>query len=174
MNTGNPTPMAPRGNAAGMSLPRSRWQRIRHRLHRLPADLKRGRGWMLALAAALLLLAAFLPPLRLAREVVNHLVVLDITQSMYVADTSIDGRTVSRLAFVQRALTDALATLPCGSQLGLGIFASRRTLLLLAPIDVCENRVELEQAIEQGPSSSYPIGRVLAEVELPVDVHWAA
>ncbi|RZL51669.1 MAG: 6-phosphogluconolactonase, partial [Sphingomonas sp.] len=31
----------------------------------------------------------------------------------------------------------------------------------------------LEQAIEQGPSSSYPIGRVLAEVELPVDVHWA-
>ncbi len=32
----------------------------------------------------------------------------------------------------------------------------------------------LEAAIEQGASSAYPVGRVLADVELPVDVHWAA
>ena len=32
----------------------------------------------------------------------------------------------------------------------------------------------LEQAIEQGASSNYPVGRVLADVELPVDIHWAA
>ena len=32
----------------------------------------------------------------------------------------------------------------------------------------------LEQAIEQGASSNYPVGRILAEVELPVDIHWAA
>ncbi len=32
----------------------------------------------------------------------------------------------------------------------------------------------LEAAIEQGPSSHYPIGRVLADVELPVDIHWSA
>lgn len=31
----------------------------------------------------------------------------------------------------------------------------------------------LETAIEQGASSSYPVGRVLADVELPVDIHWA-
>ena len=31
----------------------------------------------------------------------------------------------------------------------------------------------LERAIEQGPSSAYPIGRVLADVELPIDIHWA-
>jgi 6-phosphogluconolactonase len=31
----------------------------------------------------------------------------------------------------------------------------------------------LEDAISQGPSSSYPIGRVLADTELPVDIHWA-
>lgn len=31
----------------------------------------------------------------------------------------------------------------------------------------------LEAAIEQGASSSYPVGRVLADVELPVDIHWA-
>jgi 6-phosphogluconolactonase len=32
----------------------------------------------------------------------------------------------------------------------------------------------LEAAIKQGASSSYPVGRVLADVELPVDIHWAA
>ncbi|ATY31512.1 6-phosphogluconolactonase [Sphingomonas psychrotolerans] len=32
----------------------------------------------------------------------------------------------------------------------------------------------LEQAIEQGVSSQYPVGRILADVELPVDIHWAA
>jgi 6-phosphogluconolactonase len=32
----------------------------------------------------------------------------------------------------------------------------------------------LEQAIAQGASSNYPVGRVLADVELPVDIHWAA
>jgi 6-phosphogluconolactonase len=31
----------------------------------------------------------------------------------------------------------------------------------------------LEQAIAQGASSNYPVGRVLADVELPVDIHWA-
>ncbi|MDP1026232.1 6-phosphogluconolactonase [Sphingomonas sp. KR1UV-12] len=34
-------------------------------------------------------------------------------------------------------------------------------------------RKVLEQAIDQGPSSAYPIGRVLADVELPIDIHWA-
>ncbi|MBO9623293.1 MAG: 6-phosphogluconolactonase [Sphingomonas sp.] len=32
----------------------------------------------------------------------------------------------------------------------------------------------LEAAIEQGASSNYPVGRVLADVELPVDIHWSA
>lgn len=35
-------------------------------------------------------------------------------------------------------------------------------------------REVLERAIEQGASSNYPVGRVLADVELPVDIHWAA
>lgn len=32
----------------------------------------------------------------------------------------------------------------------------------------------LEQAIEQGASSNYPVGRILADVELPLDIHWSA
>ena len=34
-------------------------------------------------------------------------------------------------------------------------------------------RKVIEAAIKQGPSSSYPIGRVLADAELPVDIHWS-
>ena len=32
----------------------------------------------------------------------------------------------------------------------------------------------IETAIRQGAGSPYPVGRVLAEVELPVDIHWSA
>jgi mxaL protein len=109
----------------------------------------RKRGWLLGAAAGLLVIAAMLPPLPMRRTVVNHLVVFDITQSMYVADQNVDGHAGSRLAFARQALAAALKRLPCGSQIGLGIFASRRTLLLLAPVEVCANRVELDQAIAQ-------------------------
>ncbi len=34
-------------------------------------------------------------------------------------------------------------------------------------------RALVEQAIEQGAASPTPIGRVLADCELPVDIHWA-
>lgn len=34
-------------------------------------------------------------------------------------------------------------------------------------------RTVIEQAITQGAGSPYPIGRVLADAELPVDIHWA-
>lgn len=50
--------------------------------------------------------------------------------------------------------------------------ASARALMIA--VSGAEKRRILEQAIEQGASSPCPIGRVLAEVELPVDIHWAA
>lgn len=43
---------------------------------------------------------------------------------------------------------------------------------LMIAVTGAEKRKVLEKAAEQGPSSSYPIGRVLAETELPVDIHW--
>ena len=36
-----------------------------------------------------------------------------------------------------------------------------------------KKRKVLEDALKEGESSPYPIGRVLADVELPVDIHWA-
>ncbi|MDQ2892396.1 MAG: 6-phosphogluconolactonase [Pseudomonadota bacterium] len=50
--------------------------------------------------------------------------------------------------------------------------AGSRALLIAITGDA--KRKVLEEAIAAGASSPLPIGRVLADVELPVDVHWAA
>ena len=48
---------------------------------------------------------------------------------------------------------------------------SARTILIT--ITGQEKRELLEQAIADGQSSKLPIGRVLAEAEHPIDIHWA-
>ena len=48
---------------------------------------------------------------------------------------------------------------------------SARTVTIVITGD--EKRALLEQAIEDGQSSRLPIGRVLAEAEQPIDIHWA-
>jgi 6-phosphogluconolactonase len=47
---------------------------------------------------------------------------------------------------------------------------SARTILIVITGD--KKRALLEQAIGDGQSSKLPIGRVLAEVEQPIDIHW--
>jgi 6-phosphogluconolactonase len=49
---------------------------------------------------------------------------------------------------------------------------SARTLLITVTGD--KKRAVLEQAIADGQSSQVPIGRVLAEAEQPIDIHWSA
>ena len=51
-----------------------------------------------------------------------------------------------------------------------GIVSARA--LMLAVSGAAKRKV-IEDAISQGAGSPYPIGRVLADVELPVDIHWA-
>ena len=47
---------------------------------------------------------------------------------------------------------------------------SARTVMITITGD--EKRAVLEQAIADGQSSKLPIGRVLAEAEQPIDIHW--
>ena len=47
---------------------------------------------------------------------------------------------------------------------------SARTMLIAITGD--KKREMLERAIADGQSSKLPIGRVLAEAEQPIDVHW--
>ncbi|WP_019834233.1 6-phosphogluconolactonase [Sphingomonas sp. PR090111-T3T-6A] len=48
---------------------------------------------------------------------------------------------------------------------------SARTILLTISGD--KKRAVLEEAIEQGAKSAYPIGRVLADAEQAIDIHWS-
>ncbi|WP_174279812.1 6-phosphogluconolactonase [Sphingomonas bacterium] len=45
---------------------------------------------------------------------------------------------------------------------------------LTIAITGAKKREVLENALKEGASSPYPIGRVLADAELPVDIHWMA
>ena len=100
--------------------------------------------------AALALAASFFDPgVTLQRPRFEHVVVLDVTQSMNVADMRLAGEPVSRLGYAKHALREALLQLPCGSKIGWAIFTEYRSFLLLAPIEVCANLDELRASLAQ-------------------------
>ena len=101
----------------------------------------------LALAALLLVLGFARPTLLWKRALFEHVVVLDVTQSMNVEDMQLEGKPAARLAFAKRALHEALSELPCGSRLGWAIFTEYRTYLLYTPVEVCANRAELRASL---------------------------
>ena len=51
-------------------------------------------------------------------------------------------------------------------------FAAARTVMVVIRGE--QKKRLLRDAIEQGPLSSYPIGRVLAEIDVDADVFWSA
>ena len=102
----------------------------------------------LAIACASFVAAAWAPELRLPAARFEGVIVLDITQSMNAEDFVGNGRPVSRLAGAKAAVRGAVETLPCGSRVGWGVFTEFRTLLLIAPIEVCANFSELASALD--------------------------
>ncbi|MDH5341057.1 MAG: VWA domain-containing protein [Rubrivivax sp.] len=103
--------------------------------------------WLLA-AAAFALAATFLrPKLPVQRQLFEHVVVIDISQSMNVTDQRLDGKPVSRLVYAKSALRLALTALPCGSKLGWAVFTGYRSYLLSTPVEVCANLGELRSTL---------------------------
>jgi mxaL protein len=100
-------------------------------------------------ALALLLTALLLPPIPLPRATSETLVVFDITQSMDVEDVEVDGALASRQQLAHAAARRMLRELPCGSRVGWGAFTEYRTLVLLAPIEVCGNYGDLLATLAQ-------------------------
>lgn len=97
----------------------------------------------LALAALALTITFASPYLTWARPQSDMVIVLDVTQSMEVADQQHEGRSVTRLAQAKRVIGEALRKLPCGSRVGWGLFTEYRSFLLMDPVEVCENQREL-------------------------------
>ena len=108
------------------------------------------RSWLTPTLAFLLLLVAILiPPFNISRTTYDYLVVFDITQSMNVEDYDINGIPTSRLTFARTAVRRTLHELPCGSRVGWGVFSEYRTLVLLAPIEVCSNYNDLLASLDR-------------------------
>lgn len=104
--------------------------------HGWPA-LRDTRFWLLLVALALAVWAAFGPGITRRHVRLDLLVVVDVTMSMNVRDMPWAGKPIGRLDFARRRLTELLAAMPCGSRMGLGIFTERRPFLLFEPVETC-------------------------------------
>jgi mxaL protein len=120
---------------------------VRFHVNALAAFPKR--SWAVVGAFLLLGVARALPELPIARASWNTIVVFDITQSMNVEDYELDSAPASRLQFAKRAASRALMRLPCGSRVGWAAFAEYRTLLLLAPVEVCSHYADLLTSLDR-------------------------
>lgn len=87
----------------------------------------------------LLLIAVCQPSINIMRQQKNYLFVVDVTQSMNVQDMKLSGKPISRLEYAKKLLKDTVKVLPCGSQVGLGIFFKTTAAVLYTPIETCSN-----------------------------------
>ena len=100
-------------------------------------------------AALILLIAALLKPtVPIKREIYSYLLVADISQSMNVMDESINGKPVTRMQYQQHLLHRIIGEMPCGTQVGIGLFAGVSVAALYTPIEVCENFAAIEDTID--------------------------
>lgn len=118
--------------------PRRPWHAVRER-PRLALTL---------LAALAFALALWRPGMSWPTRVGSTMLVVDITQSMNVADMRWQGAPVTRIAYVRALLRRVARELPCGYRLGIGVFAERTSLMLMAPVEVCEHYAALDNAID--------------------------
>ncbi len=102
--------------------------------------------WFLALG--LLALTGLKPTWTLPQTTHRYLMVLDITQSMNARDYHLAGLPPDRLSFAKAAIEAAILTLPCGAQVGLGVFTHKDAQLVLEPIEVCHHASSLRAALE--------------------------
>ncbi|PKO46006.1 MAG: VWA domain-containing protein [Betaproteobacteria bacterium HGW-Betaproteobacteria-22] len=102
------------------------------------------------LTAALLLLvfSLFNPKVPIKRDIYSYIFVVDISQSMNVIDMSLNGKPLSRLAYLQDTLHKLISELPCGTNVSIGVFAGVSVAALYTPIEVCENFDAIKDTID--------------------------
>lgn len=107
------------------------------------------RFWCLVLATLLVVNAVLNPKDREDQPVYRLTAVVDITRSMNATDYQWEGKAISRLDYVKHSLKILAKKLPCGSELGLGVFTERRSTILFEPIEVCSGYNEIAAALEK-------------------------
>lgn len=108
---------------------------------------RRWRALTLCLIALLVMASLFRPMWPIPRHVYRYLFVLDITQSMNAQDYHAQGLPPDRLGYAKAALLKALHALPCGSEVGLGLFTTQTVHTLFEPIEICEHFPVINDAL---------------------------
>lgn len=103
---------------------------------------------LLTIAFVLLAVALFKPTMPIKRDIYSYLIVADISQSMNVIDESINGKPVTRMQYQQYLMHRILSEMPCGTQVGIGLFAGVSVAALYTPIEVCANFAAIEDTID--------------------------
>ena len=103
---------------------------------------------LLASAFVLLIAAAFKPTLPLPRSIYSYLLVADISQSMNVVDTTLNGKQVTRMEYTQYMMHHIVASMPCGTRVSIGLFAGVSVAALYNPIEVCNNYAAIQDTID--------------------------
>lgn len=103
----------------------------------VPALVRRQRlgGYLLTLLVLAPLLAH--PSLEREAQAQDVLVVLDVSDSMEVADGGYPQTSSTRLEVAREAAMRALASLDCGSRVAVGLFAGEEVVPLFEPVEVC-------------------------------------
>jgi mxaL protein len=102
------------------------------------------------LGAALILLVAamFRPSVPIKHNIYTYMFVADISQSMNTQDIKVNGKSISRIAHMQHLMHEAMSSLPCGTKVGMALFAGVSTAALYHPIEVCENFHAIKDTID--------------------------
>lgn len=103
---------------------------------------------LLASALVLLIAAAFKPAIPLPRNIYSYILVADISQSMNVVDATLNGKPISRIAYTQYMMRHAVASMPCGTHVSIGVFAGVSIAALYTPIEVCSNYAAIQDTID--------------------------
>ena len=103
----------------------------------------------LLLSLLCLILALINPSIAINQSRYNYLLIADISQSMNTEDMKINQKTVSRLDYIKHIMRRMIDDLPCGSKVGIGMFAGVSVSATYSPIEVCENFSNITTTIEK-------------------------
>ncbi len=103
---------------------------------------------LLTAALLLLIIALFNPKIPIKRDIYSYMLVADISQSMNTVDKTLNGKPVSRMAFMQDMMHRMIGELPCGTNVSISLFAGVSVAALYTPIEVCENFDAINDTID--------------------------
>lgn len=107
---------------------------------RFLAHIKRNHETICLVCALFFLLITISKPyINIQQTLKSTLFIVDVTQSMNVPDMRLSGKPISRLEYTKDLLKSTVKNLPCGSQVGLGVFFKTTATLLYTPIETCAN-----------------------------------